>query len=141
MIIVTVRCHDYMTPYSIAVEGSLRLRGGSTQFEGRVEVLIGGEWGTIRDNEWGLPDAMVACRQLGFSTAQAAVLGGYFEPAPSSVPIHLDLVGCEGEEVSLVECEGRGVHRQHSRHHNQDAGVVCASECVGVWVCGCVGGR
>lgn len=40
---------------------------GSTALEGRVEVCVGGSWGTVCDAQWGDPEAMVACRQLGFS--------------------------------------------------------------------------
>ena len=48
-------------------KSGIRLVGGATPYEGRVEVMQGGKWRTVCDNGWGQKEGEVVCRQMGFA--------------------------------------------------------------------------
>ena len=48
--------------------GDVRLVDGSIPNEGRVEICINNQWGTVTDDGWWSNDAKVVCRQLGYLT-------------------------------------------------------------------------
>ena len=69
---VLCKCHHnaiiltYLEYPGNCTSGELRLRGGTTPMEGRVEICINRIWGTICDTFWNYQEAQVVCRQLGF---------------------------------------------------------------------------
>ena len=50
-------------------DGEVRLAGGNTPNEGRVEMCYNGVWGSVCNSYWGNYDAAVVCQQLGFQGA------------------------------------------------------------------------
>ena len=54
------------TPPTVCDEAAVRIMDGPDESEGRVEVCVGGQWGTVCDDFWVTPSALVVCRQLGY---------------------------------------------------------------------------
>ncbi len=123
--------------------GDIRLRGGTTRYEGRVEICIDRVWGTVCDDFWGTVDAAVACRQLGYSEHSKIFNNTYagrysiydttlFPDVSARLfaafgqgtgPIHLDDLRCVGNEDALINCTYDSNTADCS--HFEDAGVVC----------------
>ena len=101
----------------------VRLVGGQNESEGRVEVSQDGQtWGTICDDYWGIEDANVVCRQLGYDYAIEALSYAYF--GEGTGPIFMDDVNGYGSEESIGECYFLGWN-QNNCVHREDAGVKC----------------
>ncbi|XP_078333709.1 neurotrypsin-like [Crassostrea virginica] len=102
----------------------LRLVGGGTPYEGRLEVYYNGNWGTICDDHWDERDTAVACQSLGFSSNDTdtwccARFG------QGTGLILLDDVYCLGTESDLGQCAHGGWGRHNCGHH-EDVSIRCA---------------
>ena len=108
-----------------------RLVNGSTPFTGRLEISRNnGPWGTIHGQSWTSPDAIVACRLLGFSATST------LSPDASQIfgsgqgPVHLSgPPSCVGNESSLMDCNGylngEWDHPLLVNKHTRDVGLTC----------------
>ena len=106
------------------IDVKLRLVGGSSYNEGRVEVYYNGEWGTVCDDGWDDTDAGVVCRQLGFGSSGTAIGSAGFGQGSGS--IWLDSVTCTGSESTLAGCGHLGVGVTRNCDHFKDASVTCS---------------
>ena len=104
-------------------EGDLRLVGGGTAQEGRVEIYHDSEWGTVCDDRFASDDAAVVCRQLGYTGGEAHRQAPF---GPGTGTIWMDDVQCAGSESRLADCSflGWGVH---NCRHSEDVGVSCGA--------------
>ena len=120
---------------------NIRLTGSPQPGSGRVEILVGDQWGTICDVFWGLADAEVACRDLGYSGALQATGRGCkyqcmniictstyicIDFGEGTGPIHRTQVTCQGFEPTIFTCPAQ--HNTSACDHSMDAGVICISE-------------
>jgi len=104
------------------IPGNLRLVGGSTKNQGRVEMYYDGQWGTICDDDFDHMEADVVCNQIGYNGAEEAFLSAHH--GQGSGRIYLDNLACTGAETTLLSCPHSGIG-EHNCGHHEDAGVRC----------------
>ncbi|NWS42408.1 LOX3B oxidase, partial [Probosciger aterrimus] len=126
---VAVHCN---VPY-MGYETLIRLSGGRSRFEGRVEVAVGagaGEqphWGLVCGEGWGTLEAMVACRQLGLGFANHGLQETWYWDASNVTEMVLSGVKCTGHEMSLSHCQHHGSSLNCRNTGTRfAAGVICS---------------
>jgi serine/threonine protein kinase len=126
--------------------GSLRLAdSGSVHsshlYAGRLEVYSDESWGTVCNAGWGMNEANVACRQMGFVRATHSYWPHRTDGDDTQAISWYD-VKCTGNESLLIEC--RHVASNESLAtcvHNQDVGIRCTRQTlVGINTTRLVGG-
>lgn len=72
---VSFQSHSSASPHSLPAGcfPQIRIVGGRSSYEGRVEVQVGSKWGTVCSSGWTTREAMVVCRQLGLGYAMHAI--------------------------------------------------------------------
>ncbi|XP_054845760.1 lysyl oxidase homolog 3 isoform X1 [Eublepharis macularius] len=123
-----VRCN---VPY-MGYETTIRLSGGRSRFEGRVEVALGAgsngthQWGLICGDGWGTLAAMVVCRQLGLGFASQGLQETWYWDASNVTEMVLSGVKCTGQEMTLSHCQHHNAVNCPKTGTRFAAGVICS---------------
>ena len=95
-------------PYTAQAIGDVRLQDGSRSiYEGRVEVYQNGEWQSVCDDDWGIDDADVVCKQLNYGYAQSAPTSSFYGISFNN--ISEVSFACTGTESKLLDCPSSSV--------------------------------
>ena len=82
-------------------------------------MFINGQWGTVCDDGWGINDAHVICRQLGYLGARRThCCASYGQGVGPMLQLN-----CQGSEESFYECPQ--VVSPPGCGHHEDARVEC----------------
>ncbi|XP_064597469.1 scavenger receptor cysteine-rich type 1 protein M160-like [Liolophura sinensis] len=102
----------------------IRLAGGATPSEGRLEIRSGNSWGTVCDDNFGVAEASAACRTLGYRGKPEILSTSH----PGVGPIWLDDVFCDIFDHNFFMCSTRqfGVH---DCTHYEDVSLKCVQDC------------
>ncbi|SPP85382.1 blast:Scavenger receptor cysteine-rich domain-containing group B protein [Drosophila guanche] len=103
----------------------VRLTGGEKPHMGRISVKVNGKWGYVCDDKFGLRDADVVCRELGYKLGAQEVRGSsFYAPEDQNFNYAMDEVECHGNETMLKDCDFKG-WGVHNCGVDEVAGVAC----------------
>lgn len=106
----------------------IRLLGGKTEHEGRLQVMVDGRWGTVCDYGWTIIDAALVCHQLGLALnpidwrLERSEIPG----AGMQEDIIMSNVRCTEHDTDITKCRSeRKEEFENSCTHEMDVGVRC----------------
>ncbi|XP_055636056.1 protein bark beetle isoform X2 [Toxorhynchites rutilus septentrionalis] len=116
---------EHQTPKS-----PVRLVGGISDHEGRLQVYTEGRWGTVCDYGWTMINAALVCHQLGLALNPRdwRLLRSEVPGAGTSEDVLLSNVRCTEHDIDITECRSERASRgefENSCSHENDVGVRC----------------
>ncbi|XP_076002841.1 lysyl oxidase homolog 3B isoform X2 [Genypterus blacodes] len=111
---------------NMGLETSVRIVGGRSSYEGRVEIQVGSKWGTVCSTGWTTKEAMVVCRQLGLGYSMHAITETWYWDSSNVTEMVMSGVKCTGSEMSLSQCQHHKAVSCQKAAAKFAAGVICS---------------
>lgn len=106
----------------------IRILGGKTEHEGRLQVKINNQWGTVCNYGWDIKDAALVCQQLGLvlHPNDWFLERNEIPNAGTTEPVILSNLQCDEFDIDITQCraEKNGNFEQSCGHEN-DVGIRC----------------
>ena len=96
-----IHVHTYLFTETIPDSFPVKLVDGGFPSEGQVRLFVQDVWVVVCGDGWSTANAMVVCRQLGYSS-QGTVANS--TPVNYNVPKYPYSFECHGQEARLSEC-------------------------------------
>ncbi|RDD36431.1 Deleted in malignant brain tumors 1 protein, partial [Trichoplax sp. H2] len=104
------------------------------QYSGNVEVYSGYRWTSVCHQNFGLSEASVVCRQLGYTNVSHYFCCSYYGYGSTSETEYLTDLSCNGQEDSLDQCS-YNIANSTSCSYYTIASVVCLDGTCGLRPC------
>ena len=80
---------------------NIRLTGGSTLYEGRVEIFVNGQWGTVCGDGISVNEAETLCQSLGFGPFQSII---NYTMESTVIPLVISDLMCSERYDHFMKC-------------------------------------
>ncbi|XP_052236237.1 uncharacterized protein LOC127848005 isoform X4 [Dreissena polymorpha] len=108
-------CQEYSYPLYIQ---EIRLVDGNSTFDGRVEIKVFNTWGTVCNDLFGIEEANVICKMIGFYSAE----GFRTSSIQGTGPVYVDNMACDANSSHINDCQ---YSTYHDCSHSEDVAVTC----------------
>lgn len=108
----------------------IRLLGGASEMEGRLQIYLNGKWGTVCDYGWNIINAALVCHQLGYALNPSdwQLERSELPNAGTSEDVILSNVRCTEHDIDITKCRAERASNKdfvNSCSHTQDVGIRC----------------
>ncbi|KAJ8986059.1 hypothetical protein NQ317_003352 [Molorchus minor] len=106
----------------------IRLLGGPSETEGRLQIKINDQWGTVCNYGWTIKNAALVCHQLGYvlNPEDWNLERRDIPAAGTTEKVVLSNVQCDDHDLDITKCKAETVDDfENSCDHDNDVGVRC----------------